>query len=204
MDQSISQLINSRKENLYYYSQYNFIREIKEEKLVQIEIDKIHKWAACSNEHKIITIRVDKYEVHFFIRFLAWDTDFFLLQTYKLHYVLFDCPFEILKQACLEFNKELVAIKAEYIFIEIPSEDNILMQALTRAGFKLTETRLTYFNNSLDNYHYNRFEVRQAKQEDIPDLRKIASLMRNDYDRFHADPIFPKEIADDFLAKYVD
>jgi dTDP-4-amino-4,6-dideoxy-D-galactose acyltransferase len=204
MEQSVPQLIESRKEKLYFYSRYNFLRQIKKERLIQIEINKINQWINLSDSYQTITITVENFQMHFYVRFLSWDTDFFLTQTYKLQYVLYDCPFEILKEACVKFNNELRARKAEYVFIEIPSEDIILVQALTAAGFRLTETRLTYFNNSLDTYNFERFDVRPAKLEDIEELRIVASVMRNNYDRFHSDAVFSKDKADDFLAEYVD
>ncbi|MFL5729499.1 MAG: hypothetical protein ACJ75J_08435 [Cytophagaceae bacterium] len=204
MEQSIPQLIESRKGKLYYYSPVNFIRQIKEEKLVQIEIGKIKDWDGISTDHRIITISVQDFSIHFYLRFLSWDTGFFSLQTFRLHYVLYDCSFEILQEACCRLNEELRNLGAEYVFIEIPSEDIILIQALTASGFKLTETRLTYFNSALDSYSYERFDVRRAREEDIAGLRTVASVMRNDYDRFHADAVFSKEIADLFLARYVE
>jgi dTDP-4-amino-4,6-dideoxy-D-galactose acyltransferase len=204
MEQSILQLMRFRKEDLYFYSRYNFLREIKQEKLIQIEVNKIDQWESLSNNHRIISIEVGNFQVHFYIRFLPWDTGFFLLETYKLHYVLYDCSFEILTKACEKFNKELKALQAQYVFIEIPSEDIQLIQALTAAGFRLTETRLTYFNNAMDTYNFERFKVRPAKQEDIEELRMVAKVMRNDYDRFHADSVFPKDLADNFLAEYVE
>jgi dTDP-4-amino-4,6-dideoxy-D-galactose acyltransferase len=204
MKQSIPQLIKSRKEALYFYSRYNFLREIKQEKLIQIEVNKIDEWKSLSNNHRIINVEIENFQIYFYMRFLPWDTDFFLLETCKLHYVLYDCSFEILIKACEKFNKELRTLHAQYVFIEIPSEDIRLIQALNAAGFMLTETRLTYFNNSLDTYNFERFDVRPAKPEDIQELRMVASVMRNNYDRFHSDAVFLKDKADDFLAEYVD
>jgi dTDP-4-amino-4,6-dideoxy-D-galactose acyltransferase len=204
MGQSIPELIKSRREELYFYSRYNFLREIKQERLIQMEVNRIDQWTNLSNNHKIISIEVENFQIHFYVRFLPWDTDFFLLKTYRLQYVLYDCSFEILTKACEKFNKELRALQAQYVFIEIPSEDIVLVQALTAAGFRLTETRLTYFNNSLNTYNSERFNVRPAKQEDIEELRMVAKIMRNDYDRFHADSVFPKDTADNFLAEYVE
>jgi len=202
--QSPSHLIQSRRKNIYFYSTYNFIRNIKDDRLEDIEIEKLNGWTTINQDHQLITIHIDDFQIHFYIQFLKWDSDFFLMQTYKLQYVLYDCSLEILKKAAKEFYNTLRTKGAEYIFMEIPSEDIELIQVLTGSGYKLTETRLTYFNNSLDAYNYERFEVRLANADDIKNLRRVASVMRNNYDRFHADTIFSKDLADSFLSKYIE
>lgn len=45
--------------------------------------------------------------------------------------------------------------------------------------------------------------IREANYNDIPNLKRIASEMRNPFDRFHADTIFDSQIVDEFLATFI-
>jgi dTDP-4-amino-4,6-dideoxy-D-galactose acyltransferase len=137
---------------------------------------------------------------------LEWDSTFFKIETYKLINVLFDTnSLEILSKGVELFLNQIKRDKPQYVFIEMPSEDTLLIQALNTARFKLIETRLTYFNDKVLEYNYpERYKVRKAKVDDIDNLMAIASTMRNNFDRFHADKTFDLQIADSFLSKYVE
>ena len=111
----------------------------------------------------------------------------------------------MLSEAVRQFQSHLRALNAEYLFTDVPTEDNLLFQALNLAGFRLIETRLTYHNDKIQQFeNTNRYEVRQAIPADIQGLKSVASGMRNQYDRFHSDPTFDPALADNFLAKYVE
>lgn len=144
------------------------------------------------------------------MRHLPWDSQYFQCPTYRLDFADWAAddarPIDSLAHT-------LTALKAElsrrhpryYLFMEVPSEDLIMMQALGLAGFSLIETRLTYFRDDLDKFNYpRRFSVRPATADDIPDLGKVAMAMANRFDRFHADPFFPDSLADQFLATFVE
>ncbi|MDX5345807.1 MAG: hypothetical protein LPK19_01055, partial [Hymenobacteraceae bacterium] len=102
------------------------------------------------------------------------------------------------------FKAHLFQNGKAYCFIDIPAEDIVLVQALTAAGFRLTETRLTYYHDQVKTFDYDRFPVRAAEATDIEALRKVASQSRNDYDRYHADVFFAPAQADDYLATYAE
>jgi dTDP-4-amino-4,6-dideoxy-D-galactose acyltransferase len=62
---------------------------------------------------------------------------------------------------------------------------------------------MTYYLD-LTKHTYERYAVRAATFEDIPNLRRVASEMRNPFDRFHADPIFEPKKSDEFLATFIE
>jgi dTDP-4-amino-4,6-dideoxy-D-galactose acyltransferase len=90
------------------------------------------------------------------------------------------------------------------ITCEVPSEDKDVIQLLNNYKFRTIETRLHYYNNNLNNFRYQRFNVRDANNDDIRNLKKVASFMRNDYDRFHSDWSFDKNQADKYLETYIE
>ncbi|MGI4870799.1 MAG: hypothetical protein ACRYFX_06425 [Janthinobacterium lividum] len=195
----MEELLAHRKAALVFYSPFNFIREISEE--TQLEVVR----AARITDKPFFSRPGSDGECRFYFDRLAWDSDYFNLATYKLQVVLYTTTsLNYLTQACQAFVAHLAEIGSQYCFLEIPAEDIFLIQALGITGFKLVETRLTYFQK-LDNYHYpERFPVREATEADAESLREVARTMTNYFDRFHADPVFSRQSADEFLATYVD
>jgi len=196
----VKDLVEFRKSILYFYSPYNFIREASVDTQLnnfvfpQIEF-------GSGNSYKV---HVDGFEHQFVFQKLPWDTSYFGMTTYKLSYVLFAHRDEsVLTKACSSFIEFVFREKA-YLFIEIPSEDILLIQALCKAGFALIETRLTYYRGNLDQYNEPRYAVRKATEADSQNLMRVAREMRNEYDRFHADSVFSTRAADEFLATYVE
>jgi len=144
------------------------------------------------------------------VRHLPWDSQFFQCPTYRLDFSDWTDddarPVDSLAHTLTALKTDLSRRHSRYyLFMEVPSEDLIMLQALGLAGFSLIETRLTYFRDDLDKFDYpRRFSVRPAAEDDIPDLRNVAMSMANRYDRFHADPFFPGPLADEFLATFVE
>lgn len=200
----ISELIQTRKDILYHYSQYSFYPKADREKIFKHTIsDNIIK-LQDDKDVQFITIEISGKEHVFVVKFLKWDTDYFNVKTYKLLYVLYNhLDYFTLKLAAQKFVKEFFVEKGNYCFSEIPSEDIITIQALNESGFKLVENRLTYYLD-LKNYNYERFAVRSAGYDDIPNLKRVARIMRNEYDRFHAETIFDFQKADEFLATFIE
>jgi dTDP-4-amino-4,6-dideoxy-D-galactose acyltransferase len=152
----------------------------------------------------VIQIKTSGYVHYFLISYLPWDSDYFNVASYRFFTILFEhTDFEALTDAIREF-KEIFFNQPKYIFIEIPSEDILLIQALNFLQFKLIETRLTYYRGELNNYENKRFTVREAQITDIENLKKVAYENRNIYDRFHADYYFNNAVADNYLATYVE
>jgi len=58
--------------------------------------------------------------------------------------------------------------------------------------------------DKIPTYTTERYKVRRAELSDIPNLRRVAAEMRNPYDRAHSDIVYNDEIADNYLADYVE
>ena len=72
-------------------------------------------------------------------------------------------------------------------------------------GFRLIETRLTYYRDDIDRFECGRRSaVRLATEEDIPSIKRVAMESRNEYDRFHADVFFSASKADEYLGRYAE
>ncbi|QNH61483.1 hypothetical protein [Hymenobacter sediminicola] len=135
---------------------------------------------------------------------MPWDTDFFGVPTYRVFTVLFAPAASLanLTQVLRDFQQELSAQGPVYCFVEVPAEDIRLLQVLTQSGWRWNETRLHYYRSQLGEFAEPRYPVRLAQPAEAAYIGRIAAAARNDYDRFHADPWFGPERADDFLARY--
>ena len=92
-----------------------------------------------------------------------------------------------------------------YMFAELPATDPVPVQALGLSGFRLVETRLTYFVPDASAISWpERYPVRLANLGDLPHLRDVAACARNRFDRYHTDPFFGEELADRYLATYAE
>jgi dTDP-4-amino-4,6-dideoxy-D-galactose acyltransferase len=185
-----------RDERAFFYSQFSFLRKNK------IQLTK--EFLASLN---------DRFgtQAHIFIHFLEWDSNYFNCPVYKIEFIdwpdnQMTSPQDLLVKTLIDLKTELALRHPHYyLFAEIPSEDIYVLQAMSLAGLKLVETRLTYFFNDLKNYTWpERFSTRLATTDDIPNLRNVASGSRNNFDRYHADPFFSDIIADNYLETFVE
>lgn len=200
----IADLVTARKNILYHYSPFSFFPKADVDKIFESSI--LNDIAKHLNDENVkrVKIEIEGHEHVFLVKFLQWDTEYFDKPTYKLLYVLYaHKDYNVLKEAASLFVADFFKEKGKYCFSEIPSEDIFTIQALNESGFKLVENRLTYYLD-LKNYSHDRFGVREATSEDIPNLKRVAREMRNDYDRFHAETIFDLDKADEFLATYIE
>ena len=139
---------------------------------------------------------------------LDWDTEFFGKPVYKIHFL------ELVPNSSITHIDELVKkllsslpgdSEKPYLFIEIPSEDLEILEAVSQSGWKMIETRLTYYhpNTSLfETEILNR--TRLANHDDIDDLRKAAIGTRNHFDRFHSDSYFSDAEVDRFMGVFIE
>lgn len=143
-------------------------------------------------------------------RHLDWDSKHFGLPVYRLEFA--SCPDELGEaplQAMAGAYRMLVSWLTEqhqsfYVFAEVPSEDLLVLQAMGVAGFRLIETRLTFYRGDIQQFASSeRYPARLAKEADIPNLQDVARRARNAFDRYHADPFFSTAVADEYLATYV-
>jgi len=200
----INELLYSRKEELFFYSPYSFLRSIDKNKLYkQTVLNSLLEIMSFSEQ--VVEIRNDGLLHVFLIEYLKWDSNYFKIPTFKLKTVLYNHNrVDVLGRAINLFTSNYFTKAGKYCFIEIPTEDITLIQALGLAKFKLIETRMTYYKDNLSQYNYERFPVRKARRSDINNLKIVAREMRNKYDRFHADQIIADDIADEFLATYIE
>ena len=198
--------VDARKEILFHYSPYSFLPGLNRELILKHCVLDVLATSSSSPSTTIVDIIVDGHQHLFFMKYLEWDSRYFNLETYKLLFVLFDHQdYSVLRKAIASFIDKFRSLKGEvYCFSEIPSEDIFLIQALNESGFKLVETRLTYYVDLRSYSYHSRYGVREATLEDLPNLTKTAGEMRNEFDRFHAETLIDRAKADQFLETYVE
>lgn len=144
-----------------------------------------------------------------YYRYLSWDSDYFQVPTYRIDFASWDTATftdSMLASTYRELVGELTNKHDScYLFAEVPSEDLATIRAMNIAEFRLVETRLTYYHNDVQNYaSAERYPVREAGELDIENLKDVARRARNGFDRLHADPFFTMEVADEYLATYIE
>lgn len=209
-------LVKYRKEKLQLYSPYNFLRAISTEKqwdsiilpmLKEFEQKFEQEFdTENSNIYQVVTIESDGEKHQFLVKHLAWDSNFFGMQSYKLITVLYaHHNFNVLAKVVEKFKTEfLEKHKNCYLFTEMPAEDIFLIQALTQNGFRLVESRVNYYKDNISSFEHERYAVSYASETNIQNLRKVAQEAKNDYDRVHADIRFGEEQAANYLAIYAE
>lgn len=190
------------KDLLYFYSPYNILRNIPKQIILDKEIYPI--FLNENSDYEIINVVIQKYNHYFYVKYLDWDSNFNGFKTYKLIFCLYKHRnFLILNKAIEKFMKSFF-LEECYLFIDVPSEDIFFIQALNYNRFKLVETRLNHYIENLEDYKFERFPVRLANNVDIPSLKEVASNTINSYDRLHADEVISQELADRYLATYIE
>lgn len=190
-------------ERAFFHSPLSFIRN-------QDELLTANFYENIINGVRKNTIQVSGSKARCFFKYLEWDSKFINYPTYRIEFVDWDKtitdPLKEVTQTILDLKKELSARHSHYyLFAEIPSEDLVMIQALGGVGFKLIETRLTYFHDNIAEYSWpHRYSVRQATDMDIPNLRTVAMEARNNFDRLHADAFFSDGLADSYLGTYIE
>lgn len=199
----ISDLIDERKHELIHYSMFSPFIRMQRSKIFEYSIRSQILDGVSKNAIQLFCFGKDE-NVIILYKFLDWDSNYFGVKTISIQYILYakkDSHF--LSDALGAFLNEMKQQGNEYCFTEIPSEDIDILQSLGTAKFKLIETRMIY-SLDLNEHNYPRHEVRNAEKSDIENLKRVARQMRNPYDRFHADPIFSEQQADEFLATYIE
>lgn len=207
MNRLDSHLVEARKPLLQYLSAYHFLRKISVEKQWHtIVYPSLLSFQEEQSDLFIYEIIVEGKKHQFLVKYLAWDSNFFQIPSYKLFTVLYaHNSFGVLEKAVKSFKKAFFEKKADkYLSIEIPHEDILLIQALTSNKFRLIESRVNYYKDNIADFQHERYGTRATTIDDIPNIRKVAIEARNDYDRVHADIQFNAIIADTYLATYAE
>ena len=207
--ESLGLLIAARAAELAYYSPYYFLRQLSSDRQqTRFGTGAAARWGeeAGAEIVNLPTGQVDT-NVHWLLRQLPWDSDYFGLPTFRLFTSLFDArtTTAALAAAATALRQHLGGLYGRfYAFSIVPAEDVRLLQGLTAAGWQLMETRLTYYHDRLADFNYPRHSVRAAVVEEAAHIGRIAAVARNPYDRFHADPLFSTAQADAYLARYAE
>ena len=147
-------------------------------------------------------------QVVVYFKKLAWDSEFFGVPVFRIEYTLipFGTREEATKAAYTELRNAIASKNEEfYIFGEVPVEDTQTCIGMSEAGWRLIETRVTYFRDDLQKFEFTEERsTRNAVLEDIPELRITATNAINPYDRFHADSFFTDREAADFMAVFAE
>ncbi len=147
--------------------------------------------------------------VRLFLTDLEWDSRFFGVPTVRVEFLEWNQSFvtpDLIATAISACLRDLLnRLGRFYLFVEIPSEDIFAIQAFNMAGARLVETRVSYYRTDIAEFEWpKRSPVRMAGLDDISDIRRVASTMRNRFDRFHADANMPSDKADEFLATFAE
>ena len=185
-----------------FYHPYNFLlTPSQSERLFLFELE------AAKASGKAIYINDDSgnsltYEL------LAWDSEFFGRPIYKIHFLSLTPNSSIthiealLDKLCSSLHKPNVGF---YFFIEVASEDLEVLETVSRRGWKLIETRLTYFNTDISVIGSTiQDQVRLATHDDIDELRNTAIVAKNHFDRFHSDSYFSDDEIDRFMGIFIE
>ncbi len=147
-------------------------------------------------------------DARLWVRRLTWDSAHFSVPMLRIELV--DCgsapSVDAMSRVLQDLTAELDRSEPVYhVTAEVPADQPPVVQAFGAAGYRLIETRLTYYlPNAAAFRPTERWPVRPAASDDIPDLRMVAATARNPWDRYHADPFFGAEAADDYLATYAE
>lgn len=201
-------LVAARAQALAYYSPYFFLRQFPSK--LQQELfgtGAALRWGQQAGAEEY-TLPVKGTDVRWLVQQLLWDTTYFGTPMLRLFTGLFDehtTSKDELARSAAALGKQLTKQhKAFYAFSIVPAEDIQLLQGLTAAGWRLVETRLTYFQNQVEAFNYPRFPVRGATDAEAAHIGQISASARNPYDRFHADAWFGQTQADAYLARYAE
>jgi len=130
---------------------------------------------------------------------LDWDSDFFNADIFKIQFLDKEAYSE---KALFFFSNAKKNKTLTHFFLEIPSEAINFFPLLTKLGFSLIETRLTYYH-LLKEIPEVKLASRHATENDIASLKKVASGAINEFDRYHADSFFSKSNTDKYLEVYI-
>ena len=190
--------LGTRGEILSRYSPFSVDREVSPEVLCELVLEgqanfQTHEAETPSGPCRLV------FAPH------AWESDYFQRPTVQLAAPSFSCEFDELASELRALLARLAAEGTQTVFAEVPAEDLLWLQALSGpGGFRYLETRLHYRRDRLERFDGPRAPTRPATVADIPNLRRVASEMRNPFDRFHADVRCSDAVADAYLATYVE
>ncbi len=127
-----------------------------------------------------------------------YDTQFYGFPVLKLIFCENACAQTLAR--LMDFLRE--NFSESYFYAELPSEEIAVLAAFGDCGFRLTESRLSYFTENFLPYSESKYAFRDAFSTESELLAVVAQKNGNSFDRHHAEKYF-REKADDYLAEYV-
>ena len=205
--EGIDQLLAARKAELACYSPYYFLRQIPAElQQTQFGTGAAARWGQRAGQETYSVSGPDGL-VHWLLEQLPWDSGYFGAPVFRLFTGLFGqrvTSGELVRAATALRQRLAGQNDVFYAFGVVPAEDVRLLQGLTAAGWRLVETRLTYYRDRLPEFDSPRQPVRGAARGEAACLGRIAATASNPYDRYHADEWFGPARADAYVAKYAE
>ncbi|MBF9236758.1 hypothetical protein I2I05_05060 [Hymenobacter sp. BT683] len=203
----LGHLVAARAAELAYYSPYYFLRQLSGELQQQVfGTGAAARWKQKAGQ-EIHCTSTGSVDIRWLFQQLAWDTEYFGTPVFRLFTGLFaaQTTLEALAESATALRHHFAARKgAFYAFSIVPAEDIRLLQGLTTAGWRLVETRTTFYHDQLHDVDFPRYPVRPARLDEATHIGQIAAAARNPYDRFHADAWFGAARADAYLARYAE
>ena len=197
------QLLHSKSEDLFYYSAFSFLKDTDYRQLTENTVILPLINGIKDKSMNVINIKIENQDHYFIEKYLKWDSDFFQIPSFKIELIICKHTDSVLLNQAI--NKYIDQIpENSYYYIDIPTENIYLLQALASTNFKLIETRLNYYLPTVRTQSETRYSVKNAGIDDIETLKTVATKMRNKYDRVHADSSFSDEIADKYLARFAE
>jgi len=138
-------LIAAREDILFLHSPTHFLRELP----VAPQQQRYGVGAALAfgskNGEEVLPMAANVGQ--WLVQYLAWDSEYFGTSTYRVFSGLFGCTVssDHLAAAAAALRQQLAERGAFYAFSVVPAEDIALLQAMTSSGWRLVETRLTFY-----------------------------------------------------------
>lgn len=201
----IKNIFIKKVDQLLCYSSYSFLKNVESSKIInETVIDPICD-AVKKGDIKSIKISIEDEDHFFFIKYMNWDTQYFEFPIYKVEHILYNHKnLKTLNTAINSFINQHCKKSNEYYFIDVPTEDTCLLQALSEAKFRIIEPRNHYYLSDVQSLTIKKNDTRLADNNDILTLKTVARKSRNIFDRVHADPAFENKLADEYLATFIE
>jgi dTDP-4-amino-4,6-dideoxy-D-galactose acyltransferase len=193
------------KNRLNYSNNYNFIKDTERENLFNETVLESAYEIINSEDCEVEKIVSNDFEHLFILKKQIWESKYFGFPCFSIEFILFNHnDYLALRNAINLFVKSNLP-QNSYCTINVPSEDTVLIQALSSTGFNMIETRLNYVLKLTEPIISNNIGlIKKAENADIPSLRLVAKKMRNCFDRVHADPTFDTQVADEYIATFAE
>ena len=169
------QLLHSKSEDLFYYSAFSFLKDTDYRQLTENTVILPLINGIKDKSMNVINIKIENQDHYFIEKYLKWDSDFFQIPSFKIELIICKHTDSVLLNQAI--NKYIDQIpENSYYYIDIPTENIYLLQALASTNFKLIETRLNYYLPTVRTQSETRYSVKNAGIDDIETLKTVVSF----------------------------